>query len=409
MKRIPKITAAALLPLCALIFTLVGMAESRLPDVFQNTESSDCFVLFHGAVTASATTGEKSQTVAAAGNDLEEWETRLFGVIPIKTVTVKNTDAPVVRLCGVPFGIKAYTDGVLVVGLCDVDEHGKNVSPAKEAGIRVGDVILSVEGMTVTTNEEIAAVISNGAGKPQAFRVRRDDVEFTAKVRAAYSASDGTYKAGMWVRDSAAGIGTLTFYDEQSGMLAGLGHAICDVDTGEALPISGGELVPAYIFDVNKGEKGKAGELRGSFVGGSFGELYKNAETGIYGLCSSPPTDGEWLTVAMKQQVKEGKAKIYACVEKDAPAWYDVEVEKVRYNEKALTRNMVVKITDERLLQKTGGIVKGMSGSPIVQDGRLIGAVTHVFVDDPTEGYAIFAENMWKTAVAVAENADDAA
>ncbi len=409
MKRIPKITAAVLLPLCAVILTLVAVAESRVPDVYQNTENSHRFTLFHGAVTASAATGEKSQTVAAAGGDLEEWEVRLFGVVPVKTVTVKITDAPVVQLCGVPFGIKAYTDGVLVVGLCDVDDNGKNVSPAKEAGIRVGDVILSVEGNTVTTNEEIATLISGGKGKPQTFCVRRENVEFTADVRAAYSVSEDTYKAGMWVRDSAAGIGMLTFYDEQNQMLAGLGHAICDVDTGEALPISGGELVPAYIFDIEKGEEGQAGELRGTFAGGSFGELYKNVETGIYGLCSSSPTDGDRVTIAMKQQVEEGAAKVYTCVEGNEPAWYDVEVTKIRYNEKAPTRNMVVKITDKRLLEKTGGIVQGMSGSPLLQNGRLIGAVTHVFVDNPTEGYAIFAENMWKTTVAAAENVDDAA
>lgn len=409
MKRIPKYAAAVLSLFCAVILTLIGVAETQLPDVYQNTEKCRRFSLCHGVVTAAASTDKGSKTVAAASGDLEEWEAKLFGVIPVKTVTVKATDAPVVRLCGAPFGIKAYTDGVLVVGLCEVEDSGEALSPAKEAGVRVGDVILSVEGQPVTTNEEIAAIISGGKGKPQALRVRRDGVEFTAKVRAVYSATDDAYKAGMWVRDSAAGIGTLTFYDEQSGMLAGLGHAICDVDTGETLPISGGELVPAYIFGIEKGEKGKAGELRGSFVGGSFGELYKNAETGIYGIGARWPDEGERLTIAMKQQVEEGAAKMFACVEGSTPAWYDVEVTKIRYNEKAPTRNMVVKITDGTLLQKTGGIVQGMSGSPLVQNGRLIGAVTHVFVDDPTEGYAIFAENMWKTAMAAAENAENAA
>ncbi len=410
MKRVFRWMTAALFPLCAAILTMVGVAQHAVPGVFKTTENEQTFSLFSGAVTAAASaTKTDSERVAAASGDLEEWDVRLFGIIPVKTVTVKSGDAPVVSLCGVPFGIKAYTDGVLVVGLCDVDTHTGNVSPAKTAGIRVGDVILKIDGQNVTTNEEVAALISGGNGRAQTLLVRRNGVEFAATVRAEYSASESTFKAGMWVRDSAAGIGTLTFYDAESGILAGLGHAICDVDTGEAIPISGGELVPAYIFGIDKGEVDKAGELRGSFAGGSLGALLQNVETGIYGESEKVPVSGDLVTVAMKQQVKEGAAKIYTCVEGNTPAWYDAKIEKIRYNDTSPTRNMVIRITDEALLEKTGGIVQGMSGSPILQDGRLVGAVTHVFLSDPTEGYAIFAENMWKTATATAEREQSAA
>ncbi len=384
---------------------MVGVAQNAVPGVFKMTENETEFSLFSGAVTAAVAPKTGTEKVASASGDLEEWDVKLFGIFPVKTATVKHGDAPVVRLCGVPFGIKAYTDGVLVVGLCDVDTHTGNVSPAKNAGVRVGDVILAIDGNTVTTNEEVSALIAGANGRAQTLSVRRDGVEFPVMVRAEYSASESAFKAGMWVRDSAAGIGTLTFYDDESGVLTGLGHAICDVDTGEAIPISGGELVPAYIFGVDKGEEGKAGELRGSFTSGTFGELQKNVETGIYGVSENVPVAGEPVSVAMKQQVKEGAAKLFTCVEGNKSAWYDVEITKIRYNDASPTRNMVVKITDPALLEKTGGIVQGMSGSPLVQDGRLVGAVTHVFLNDPTEGYAIFAENMWKTACATVENA----
>ena len=405
MKRAIRWTAAVLFAACAAVFAVVGAAQNAVPGVFKDTAGEEAFSLFSGTITAAATPKTGSEKVAAAAGDLEEWDVRLFGVIPVKTVTVKHGDAPVVRLCGAPFGIKAYTDGVLVVGLCDVDTHTGNASPAENAGVRVGDVILAIDGKTVTTNEEVSALIAGANGRAQTLLVRRNGVEFPATVRAEYSASESTFKAGMWVRDSAAGIGTPTFFDTETGVLAGLGHAICDVDTGEAIPISGGELVPAYIFGIDKGEEGKAGELRGSFTSGTLGTLCKNVDTGIYGKGGKLPTVGEPVTVAMKQEVKEGAVKVLACVEGNEPAWYDGEITKLRYTEAAPTRNMVVKITDPALLQKTGGIVQGMSGSPILQDGRLVGAVTHVFLNDPTAGYGIFAETMWKTAEATAENA----
>ena len=409
MKRVIRWVTVGLFVLCAAIFVLLGVAQKEVPGVFKNTENQTAFSLFSGAVTASACPKTGSEKVAAANGDLEEWDVRLFGVIPIKTVTVKVGDAPVVSLCGVPFGIKAYTDGVLVVGLCDVDTHAGNRSPAKNAGVRLGDVILAIDGKAVTTNEEVSALIVGANGRAQTFSVRRDGVEFPVTVRAEYSASESAFKAGMWVRDSAAGIGTLTFYDTETGVLAGLGHAICDVDTGEPLPISGGELVPAYIFGIDKGEEGKAGELRGSFTGGTLGTLCKNGETGIYGTGGKSPTTDEPVTVAMKQEVQEGAVKILTCVAGNEPAWYDAEITKIRYTDTSPTRNMVVKITDPALIAATGGIVQGMSGSPILQNGKLVGAVTHVFLNDPTSGYAIFAETMWKTAATTAENAGTAA
>ena len=397
MRRICRITAGVLTPLCLTLLAWVGWAANTLPDSFRATDGSSWSL--SGGLVEAATLPDGSAIAAAAGDtDLSEVQLRLFGVFPIKTATVRRTPSRTVVLCGTPFGIKAYTDGVLVVGLTAVDSGSGSRLPAQAAGIRVGDVVLSVDGKSVTTNEQLADRITEGGGRPQSFRVRRDGVEFEARVTAVWSVSENGYKAGMWVRDSAAGIGTLTFYDESTGVLAGLGHAICDVDTEQPIPISGGELVPAYVFGVNRGQVGQAGELRGCFTEGTLGRLTVNTDAGIYGRADTSPVSGERVEVAMKQQIEVGPVKLYTTVSGDQPDWYDAEVTQIRYNYASPTRHLVIKITDPRLLDQTGGIVQGMSGSPIVQHGRLIGAVTHVLVNDPTQGYAIFAENMLKTA-----------
>ena len=402
MRRFWRITAGVLTPLCLALLVWMGWAAGTLPDSYRTTDEQ-AWTLSDGLIRATAVSGGASLAASAGESDLREVELRLFGVFPVKTVTVRSIPARTVVLCGTPFGIKAYTDGVLVVGLTAVESAAGSRNPAQAAGIRVGDVVLSVDGQSVTTNEQLSDCIADGGGRTQTFRVRRDGVEFSAQVTAVWSSADNGYKTGMWVRDSAAGIGTLTFYDESTGMLAGLGHAICDVDTGQPIPISGGELVPAYVFGVTRGQVGAAGELRGCFTDGTLGTLTVNADSGIYGQSDAAPVDGERVEVAMKQQVEVGPAKVYTTVSGDTPAWYDVEVTRIRYNESP-TRHLVIRITDSRLLEATGGIVQGMSGSPLVQNGRLIGAVTHVLVNDPTQGYAIFAETMLKSAKSAEQN-----
>ena len=196
------------------------------------------------------------------------------------------------------------------------------------------------------------------------------------------------------MRDSAAGIGTLTFYNPADGTFGGLGHAVCDVDTGEPMSLSGGEIVPARIFGITKGRAGKPGELKGCFDAGTLGTLEKNGDNGLYGSLSEYPLGWQTMAVAHRQQVTEGAAQIVCTVEGTRPQAYDVVIEKVKYGGAATTRNLVIRVTDPELLAVTGGIVQGMSGSPIVQNGKLVGAVTHVLVDDPTRGYGIFAENM---------------
>lgn len=325
-----------------------------------------------------------------------------LGIVPVKSVSVTVVDESVVVLGGTPFGVKLYTDGVLVVSLSEVDGAKGTLSPARNAGMKVGDLIISVNGQAVYTNEDVARIVKASSGKTMVFRIKRDGIESELRFCAVYSRSESCYKAGIWVRDSSAGIGTLTFYDPKTHTVAGLGHAVCDVDTGEAVPISSGELVPARIYSVDKSEVGSPGELRGGFGIGSYGPLLANGNHGVYGYCANGML-GQQMTVGLKQNIQKGDAKMYTTVDGTKPNWYDIRITQIRHHDENAARNMVIEITDERLLAKTGGIVQGMSGSPIVQNGKLIGAITHVLVNDPTRGYAIFAENMLETANQVAD------
>ncbi|MCL2884594.1 MAG: SpoIVB peptidase, partial [Oscillospiraceae bacterium] len=240
-------------------------------------------------------------------------------------------------------------------------------------------------------------------------QLKRDNIVFDAQLTPVKSVTENRYKAGMWVRDSAAGIGTLTFYVPGTNIFAGLGHAICDTDTGETMPLASGEIVPARIYSIKPGVAGTPGELRGGFEMGSLGSLTVNGDTGTYGQLTSLPAVHDAVPVAMKQEVKPGAAQILTTIDGTDPVLYDVRIDQVKYSDASPTRNLVITITDPRLLDKTGGIVQGMSGSPILQNGKLVGAVTHVFVNDPTRGYGIFAENMLKTADSVAQSLDNAA
>jgi len=301
---------------------------------------------------------------------------------------------------GMPFGIKMFTDGVMIVGMSDILCDGHTVNPAKEAGLRPGDVITKINGEQVGTNEEVARLVSGCAGEELTLTVCRKEEAPRQVPLQPVSGDDGMgYKAGMWVRDSSAGIGTVTYLDPESGTFGGLGHAVCDIDTGDLMPLSSGEAVNVTITGITKGTGGHPGELRGTFSDGApIGVLTRNDVTGITGrLCGTPAIlsqGGEPLPAAERHQIRTGKASIRATVDGSGVQEYEIVIEKIDLSEDTPTRNMVVRITDQRLIGLTGGIVQGMSGSPIIQDGKLVGAVTHVLVNDPTRGYGIFIENM---------------
>ena len=394
MKGFCKFMSVLSLVLCAAVFGLVWHTSTRFPDSVQLTDvgrvETDQVSLQMDLPRSVETAGEIGSEQAYSG----KWA--LWGIVPVKSVNVTTNGKPMVRVCGSPFGIKLYTDGVLVVGLTAVDAKVGSVNPAVQAGIEIGDRILSIDGEVVTENEQVSRLVSASAGRSLVFEVERGGVSFTAHVTPVKSLSDGVYHAGMWVRDSAAGVGMLTFYDPISGVCAGLGHAICDRDTGIQLPVAGGELVPAAIFDVVPGKAGEAGVLCGTFTGGTLGVLAGNTQQGIYGLLTTQPADVGLYEIAAPYEVQTGRAQMLCTVE-NQPTWYEVEITKVSVADTD-KQSMTVRVTDKALLEKTGGILQGMSGSALVQNGKLIGAVTHVLVNDPTSGYALFAQTMYEQA-----------
>ena len=409
MKALWRWLYGTLAAICVLVLGAVVYCHVTLPDTFTVTAGEalsvgDWVSVPAGVVKADSGDEQTAAKITAGASGEYAAPMRLFGIFPIKQVTVSVADTPVVTVCGVPFGIKLYTDGVLIVGMSDVNTAAGSANPAAAAGVRIGDTILSIDGKTVMTNEEVAAIINASNGHAVTLRIRRDGVEFDASFIPARPTSGEGYRAGLWVRDSTAGVGILTFYDDKSGVYAGLGHPVCDADTGQILTLSGGEIVPARILDVKKSQKGAPGELCGAFEDGTLGALELNAANGLYGTLTIFPPEGVRMPLAMKQDVSEGAAQVLTTVDGVTPALYDIMIEHVRYTAANDTRSMVIKVTDEELLSLTGGIVQGMSGSPIIQNGKLIGAVTHVLVNDPTRGYAVFAETMLETAQSVAEN-----
>ncbi len=347
--------------------------------------------------------GVKFSQTTLNGNIGESYnvDLKMFGVIPFSTVNVEIVDEMYVAVLGNPFGMKLYTEGVLVIDMTDFESGNQNINPAKSAGIKVGDYIVSVNGQKVYTNEDLMAVIEQSLGDEMTFKIIRNGKNKTIKLSAQKDAT-GNYKIGLWVRDSSAGIGTLTFYSPTSGVVCGLGHGISDEDTGEIIKINSGELVSAEIIGIQKGSSGSPGELKGRFTFDSLAGIALNSESGVYGFLKNKPSYSNLTEIALKQDVKEGYAQILCTINGEKPKLYSCTVKKRGNAFNSSTQNLMLTVTDSELLQKTGGIVQGMSGSPVLQNGRLIGAITHVLVDDPTTGYAIFAENMLETAQSVA-------
>lgn len=399
MKRFFRILAV-----CAAVFSIIilvagAMISSLTPDSYNVTSenSDDDFYISYWPVNAKSIshTSREIENADKLYSKKHDADIMLMNLIPIKRVNVDIISNAQVIPCGTPFGIKIFTQGVVVVGMTGVKCETEQCNPAKEAGLKKGDVIKKINGVEVNTNEDVSKIVEENGGKGLELEISRDNMVFNTTLVPVKSANDNTFKIGLWVRDSSAGIGTLTFYDEQTKSFAGLGHGICDIDTCELLPLMKGDIVKANINGVTKGVRGTPGELRGYFNSEDpIGNLTANISTGVYGFMEDKPSENEAIPVLMKQDVTTGSAKVLTTIFGEEPQYYDIEIVSVNYNENYPTKNMVVSITDPVLLEKTGGIVQGMSGSPIIKDGALVGAITHVFVNEPTRGYGIFAENM---------------
>ena len=300
---------------------------------------------------------------------------------------------------GMPFGIKFITEGVLITGFCDVKGERTASNPSADAGLKVRDVIISINGVKINDASQLAQMVESSKGKALTVEYRRGEENLTTKLTPVYSADEGKYKTGIYVRDSGAGIGTVTFIFPETLSFAGLGHGICDTETGKLIPIQRGSVVDVTINGVVKGLTGSPGEIKGYFNSGKVGTLLQNTECGVYGVFANPPKSmsSTPLPVAKATEIKEGDAYIYCTLSGNTVNKYTVKISDIRLGEKG-NKCFVVKVTDPALLGETGGIIQGMSGSPIIQNGKLVGAVTHVLINDPTTGYGIFIENMLSAA-----------
>lgn len=398
MKKIIKIFLSLTALLTVAAMGIIIYYNLTLPDSFYVTSGNDLYVS-SGIETVAEDSFKSSRALtamSATGGITKKAGLKLWGIIPIKSVIIQEVKAPLLIPCGEPFGIKILTEGLLVINVGGFETSGGYVSPASDCGIKTGDIIKSVAGQKVYSNKEIEKVISKSEGNPVAVTLVREERELTVTMTPRQCSSDGCYRAGLWVRDSSAGIGTLTFYDPESKAFGGLGHPVCDVDTGKILPVNRGEVAEVSINAVRRGRSGSPGELMGSFSPGMpIGSLRINSRYGVYGEMTGFSTSKRAIPLGMRQEIKTGEAFIYSTIKGKSPEMYGIIIEKIDLMDSESGKNMIIRINDDRLIEATGGIVQGMSGSPIIQNGKLIGAVTHVFVNNPSKGYAIFAETMY--------------
>lgn len=382
--------------LIMILFLQITFYCTVLPDNFfrEKLQGESFSINVYPSVTAKGT--EKEAAAASLHNGSSEKMTlMLYGIFPIKDIKVNRIDGPDLIPSGEPFGLKMLTDGIIVTDYGSVDSPSGQLSPAKEGGIIIGDIIVEVNGRRVNTGNQLTEAVQADPFNTS-ITVIRESEKVALNVVPMKSKNDGLYKLGIWTRDSCAGIGTLTYYDPQNGSYGGLGHSVCDSGTGELLPLLSGEKVPVYINGIIKGANGSPGELCGTFVSSSSdGSILLNTECGVFGVTEKTSKNAP-IPLGFKQEIEIGEAEIMTTVEGMSPKSYKIIIEKVNYNTEASTKNMVIRVTDAELLSKTGGIVQGMSGSPIIQNGKIVGAVTHVFVNDVTRGYGIFAENMYE-------------
>ena len=367
--------------------------HSLIPDRFYCVGGEEISVRSLPMVTFVQKGADPSRAVSAGGTSLQ-YTAKLFGVMPLKTVNVSKTAVRKIAVAGTPFGVKMFSDGVLVVGFSDIETEYGYICPAKVSGLKMGDIITALDGKRVQSIDDVENFLLKNGTKPVSVAFLRDNLELQLNIIPVKEQGSGVVRTGMWVRDSSAGVGTMTFYDMQKGMFAGLGHGIKDTDTQKDIRLLSGEIVPVKIMGVTKSRNGEAGELKGTFTSSfPMGRILANSTNGVYGTVFTIPDDNI-MEIAQPQEIQTGPAQIITTISGTTPKSYDVVIEKIALNGTNSNKNMIIRITDPELLKVTGGIVQGMSGSPVVQNGKLVGAITHVFVNQVERGYAVFATNM---------------
>ena len=328
-------------------------------------------------------------------------EISLFDSINIKNVDVDILPKTKVIPVGSVAGLKLYTNGVLVVGMSEIEGYdNKKYKPYENTGIKEGDTIIKINEIQIHSTEDLIETVNNSQGKEISIEYIHNEETKECSI-SPVKISNSQYKLGLWVRDSAAGVGTVSFYEPSSKTFGALGHGITDIDTNELINIASGEFVTTRILNITKGESGNPGKIQGTVENqANIGKIYKNSKFGIYGkvdnLSSLNIDTSKEMEVALREEIKTGKATILCSLNNQTPEEYEIEIEKINKENNYDNKSMQIKITDQRLLEKTGGIIQGMSGSPIIQNNKFVGAITHVLVKEPTKGYAVFGDIMIK-------------
>ncbi|MGI6003979.1 MAG: SpoIVB peptidase [Christensenellales bacterium] len=372
-------------------------ATLRLPFGISMKDDESAAVLFSEDGALADEQGAYTLNTAQVGRSSAQLT--LFGFIPIKEVAVEVLPQNEVVAGGQALGIALFTNGALVVGGSDIiTADGTRSNPARDAGIVSGDVITHINGQPVRNADHVTQILNSIGSEEVQLQILREGEALTLNVKPVADAKDGRYRLGIWVRDSTAGIGTLSFYDAKQRAYGALGHGIVDVDTHQYLTVRQGEVSQIHVDGVIRGTPGTPGELYSEKIitDNPLGDIQVNNEYGIYGRTYHAPVQStpSSMPVGLQSTVRLGKASILSTVGGRGTKAYDCEILRITPQGEPAQKSMIIRVTDPELLEITGGIVQGMSGSPIVQDGKIIGAVTHVFVNDPTRGYGVFIEWM---------------
>lgn len=341
-------------------------------------------------------TVQVSSNIAESNNNKVNIELSFLGGFTLKQIDVNVLPETKVVPVGKVIGLKLYTNGVLIVGMTEIDGE----KPYEYTGLKEGDTILEINNTEIDSIEKLKEVVNKSNGEELELKYLRDGTISVSNIKPVQTNTD-EYKLGLWVRDAATGVGTITYYEPESGKFAALGHGIVDVDTDKLIDIESGEVVTSSIVAIKKGEQGIPGEIKGTIMNQTnIGEVTKNTDFGIYGNLTNTASLNinfqKAIDVALRSEIKTGNAKVLCTLENGVTKEYDIEIKKIYANNNSDNKSMLIKVTDEDLLNQTGGIIRGLSGAPIIQNGKFCGAVTHVLVSDPTMGYAVFGDLMIK-------------
>lgn len=406
MKKILKILLLVFLLSILYSYTLV---IETIPDELVVFEGETISMRTLLGITIKDENQETMEVSSNSGNTVSDevgkstLEVSLFNNISLKNVDVSVLPKTTVIPVGNIAGVKLYTSGVLVVGMSEIEgSDNKKYKPYENSGIEAGDTIIKVNETEINSTEELVETVNSSQGRDIKIKFIHDEETKECSITPVKTRSH-EYKLGLWVRDSAAGVGTVTFYEPSTKTFGALGHGITDIDTNELINIASGEFVTTRVLNITKGESGEPGKIQGTIENQqNIGKISKNSKFGVYGkvdnLSSLNIDTSKEMEVASRDEIQTGKATILCSLDNQKPQEYEIEIQKIYKENNYDNKSMQIKVTDEKLLEKTGGIIQGMSGSPIIQNGKFIGAVTHVLVNNPQEGYAVFGDIMLKQA-----------